>query len=117
MTARHTYRAWTVGETGQCYPVPCHDARTVQEAVDCCPLIHKQRIMVEHHDSVTDRFTLHLFGVKLGKRQWYATGPEARPYADPLAVIAVSAFEPVEAFQWSPGCDAVQAPAYKVISA
>lgn len=124
MNARFTYRAWHGEGTGSpVHRIDVSHARTFEAALASCPLIHGKTILIAEHDSVTNRELVHAFKVRSKKPRYMRVGSDPIPrmhaetYADPLFVLPVDLFAPVEAFQWTPGCDAVGAPAYKVISA
>ena len=121
MTPRHTFTAWsTSGQGSPAYLAGT--ASTLTDALALVTLVHKHTVMVMHEDHVTGTRNLHLFSVKQGKAEYRrnAAGDVVRMaklYADPVAMVPVEAFDPVEAFAWSPGCDVVGAPKHRVINA
>ena len=118
MTARClTYRAWRVGDGADAVPVPVDAAGSLAQAVERALVraTHKQALLVEERDCVTERTVLHAYRVRQKARAW-RYNPETKTtdavtplFADALFSVPVAAFDPVEVWRWTPGADVVGA--------
>jgi hypothetical protein len=72
---------------------------------------HGATVFVLEQDAITGAQLLHAYRIRRGKwagRYDADTGTKTYPCsADKLFALPVAAFEPVEPWRWSPGCDVV----------
>lgn len=118
---RNTYTAWRLDNTGA--SIPCQTTAGTLEGVAAETALlcqRKEGFHVLHRDCVAERETLHIYRVKWSKVWRYC--PEAghtkqfdQPKAEHVAAISVEHFAPVLRWQWTPGCDAVGAPAREIV--
>ncbi|PTR06401.1 MULTISPECIES: hypothetical protein [unclassified Novosphingobium] len=117
MTA--AYRAWKL-HNGVHYPLRPEAStltNVVAEAQQSCA--HKDQFAVL--ECAGGKQVLRIYQIKQGKDMWVRKPgfshsvkvPQLR--ADLIAELAVENYEPVEAWQWTPGADAVGAPAREIV--
>lgn len=114
-----TFEAWRISPDsprGEVCALDVSAATSLADAVDiAAPLcFHKDSFVVQVIDGVTGKRMLHFYAVKRRSnpiRQWNKERlchENMHPhYAVAMFSMAVSAFEPVEPWRWSPGTDVV----------
>jgi hypothetical protein len=110
---RRTFEAWQIGESGyvQSRPVFDHESADAIAASYACEGSFGETLAVRETDSIAGTATLHFYRVRRGK--WlgrYSRDGERKEYpfyADPLFKLNVKAFDPVEPWRYTRGCDVV----------
>lgn len=114
-----TYRAWKL-HGGVHYPLRIKAStlgNAVSEAQESCA--HKDQFVVL--ESAGGKQTLRIYQIKQGKDMWVRKPGFAHAVkvhqlrADLIVELAVDNYEPVEAWQWTPGADVVGAPAREIV--
>lgn len=106
------YRAWRIGTAGKCQPVDLGDADGADAVIArAMPMTRGDTFIVETTDVRSGARNVTIYCVRqrsgavgydpLTGRNLY------KLYADPIAAFDVTAFEPVEPWRWTPGCDVV----------
>ena len=112
---RNSFRAWLINphRAGQVAPIEGNGpilADFADSAAANCS--HKDTFLVLETDAITAGKWLHTYQVKRRTKPRYvrvgnATRAVHDLYAEHVTTIAVSAFEPVEQWSWTPGADTV----------
>lgn len=109
-----TFEAWTIGADGIHFPVKLTAetlAEAVEQATQICP--DKGRFVVLETAPLAASRKLHIYALRKKAAKWRrnpVTGAEERyepRFADPIVIMKVDTYVPVEHFTWSPGCDVV----------
>lgn len=126
---RYAVTAWRVGTTdksaprGKAHSIDLGDYAADPEAAIEVAAMHCQHKDVLHvlvRDTFTKAAVLHVYAIR-AKQDWRKcpdTGVTKRvaiQYPERLYSVDVEAFAPVEPFQWTPGADAVGAPAREIV--
>lgn len=112
-----TFTAWLVPTTAArvSQPLNVAQASTIEEAAQLAAVqcVHKDHFSVLQHDHVSGKKIEHVFYVKQKTARWISdpeTGApkQVRPLEAELRFSReVTAFQLVEPWQWTPGCDVV----------
>jgi hypothetical protein len=109
-----TFSAWRQRDGGKASRLECGGAilaDVLSEAQAQCQ--HKDVLFILHRDGLTGDKTLHCYAIRQGKPEWvrkpgFAHVVQVKPLkADPLFVLPVRQFDPVEPWSHTPGCDVV----------
>lgn len=111
---RPTFTAWLVLASGKAHPLPA-DGATLNEALASAltgGCTHKSQVVIREHNPVKRETRLHVYAIKRRSAgRWvvrdHVPAKVHDLYPDPLFVLDVTAFEPVEPWKWTPGCDVV----------
>lgn len=108
---RATFTAWMVSDGSTTGAKSALFARSLPAAEDeiAAAYSNKETILVLEADGISGTQTLHTYRVRVGKPQWRQgfDKPVARKTAERICSVRVNAFEPVEPWRWTPGCDVV----------
>ena len=106
-----SFAAWRVLSDGKAQAIEVV-ATTLAEAVDQAKVqcAHKDVFVIRVTDALTAETKAHFFAVKRKSQgRWvvrdHVPTKVHDQYAEPLFALAVSAFQPVEPWRWTPGCD------------
>lgn len=107
-----SFTAWRILDNGEACPerlfaatLPEIERELANEGT------HQHRYVVRETDPINGKATLHFYTIRKGAWKGHYSHNRARkvyPYtADRLLSMKVNAFDPVEPWRWTPGCDVV----------
>lgn len=117
--AAKSFTAWRVpvdAARSECYPLDLGQPADLAEAASAAErqCNHLEHFVVREIDALGDKATLHIFAIRRESKRKFRRDPltgepgwSQRLYRDHLFSMQVRAFDPVEPWRWTPGCDPV----------
>lgn len=113
-----SFKAWRIAGTDKAWPIDLAGAGTLAEAVNAAkagPLAAKDTLAIRHTEGRTGQHMVHIYEIKKSASAGFyrdALDGGGRVWVRGLVAtlrcsFLAAAFDPVEPFRWTSGCDVV----------